>query len=86
MMNYFTKMYIEYVFRYSFLCKIVMGILDKLKDTNPRPGKYLTHAHSHVTRAVPAMDTWFALIGAHRYGIAVGPLHGQSHGCHCAPW
>ena len=23
-------------------------------DTNPRPGKYLTHAHSHITRAVAA--------------------------------
>ena len=32
---------------------------------------YLTHAHSHITRAVAVMDSCFALIGAHQYGIAV---------------
>ena len=36
--------------------------------------QYLTHAHSHITRAcaVAAMDSCFALIGAHQHGIAVG--------------
>ena len=39
---------------------------DKLKvrgkPTNPGPGQYLKHAHSHITRAVAAMDSCFALI------------------------
>ena len=39
--------------------------------TNPRPGQYLTHAYSHITRAVAAVDSSFALIGAHQRGIAV---------------
>ena len=26
-------------------------------NTNPRYGQYLTHAHSHITRAVAAMDS-----------------------------
>ena len=39
--------------------------------TNLRPGQYLTHAHSHITRAVAVMDSCFALIGAHQHGIAV---------------
>ena len=34
--------------------------------TNPRPGQYLTHAHSHVTRVVAAMHSCFALTGAHQ--------------------
>ena len=29
--------------------------------TNPRPGQYPTHVHSHVTRAVAAMESCFAL-------------------------
>ena len=29
------------------------------------------HEHSHITRAVAAMDSCFALIGAHQHGIAV---------------
>ena len=33
--------------------------------------QYLTHAHSHITRAVAVMDSCFALIGAHQHGIAV---------------
>ena len=34
------------------------------KHTQPTPwcGQYLTHAHSHVTRAVAAMDSCFVLI------------------------
>ena len=30
--------------------------------------------HGHITWAVAAMDSCFALIGAHQHGIAVGPL------------
>ena len=30
---------------------------------NPRPCQSLTHAHNHITRAVAAMDSCFALIG-----------------------
>ena len=33
--------------------------------------QYVTHAHSHITRAVAVMESCFALIGAHQYGIAV---------------
>ena len=31
----------------------------------PRYGQYLTHAHNHITTAVAAMDSCFALLGAH---------------------
>ena len=44
--------------------------------TNPRPGHYLTHAHSHITGAVAAMDRRFALTGAHKQGLAVGQRPG----------
>ena len=30
-------------------------------NTNPRSGQYLTHAHSHITRVVAAMDSCFGL-------------------------
>ena len=46
--------------------------------TNSRPGQYITHAHSHITWAVAAMDNCFALTGTHQHGIAVGPVNGQS--------
>ena len=51
-------------------------VTSKLKQhthtyTNPRPGHYLTHAHSHITLGVAAMDSCFALIRAHQHGIAV---------------
>ena len=37
----------------------------------PRYGQYLTHAYNHITRLVAAMDSCFALIGAHQgYGFA----------------
>ena len=36
--------------------------------TNPRPSQYVTHAHSHITRAVAAMDSCFALIKAQQHG------------------
>ena len=35
---------------------------------NPLPGQYLTHAHSHITRAVAAMDSCFAFVRAHQHG------------------
>ena len=40
----------------------------------PRCGQYLTHAHNHITRVVAAMDSCFALVGAHQHGIAVGSM------------
>ena len=46
--------------------------------TNPGPGQYLTHTHSHITRAVAAMDSCFTLIGAHQRGIAVGSMNGPT--------
>ena len=38
----------------------------------PRYGYYLTHAHSHITPAVAAMVSCFALIEAHQHSITVG--------------
>ena len=46
--------------------------------TNPRPGQYLTHTHSHFTRAVAATDSCFALIGAHQRAKAVGLKNGEN--------
>ena len=40
--------------------------------TNPQPDHYLTHAHSHITWAVAAMESCFAITGALQHGIAVG--------------
>ena len=40
-------------------------------DTNPRPGQYLTHAHSHITRAVAAMDSCFGLVRPHFVSISI---------------
>ena len=39
-------------------------------NTTPRYGQYLTHAHSHITRAAAAMDSCFVLIRTHQHGIA----------------
>lgn len=39
--------------------------------TNTRPGQYLTHEQSHITRAVAATDSCFSLVGVLRHGIAV---------------
>ena len=41
-----------------------------------RYGQYLMHGHNHITQAVAAMDSWFALIGAHTPGIAIGSISG----------
>ena len=46
--------------------------------TNPRPGQYLTHAHSHITRQVAATDNCFALIGAHWHDKAVALMNGEN--------
>ena len=46
--------------------------------TNPRPSHYLTHAHSHITRAVAAMDSGFAHTRANQHGIAVGQWPGKN--------
>ena len=43
-----------------------------------RPGQYLTHALSHITPAMAAMDSCFTLIGAHQRGIAVGSMNGRT--------
>ena len=45
---------------------------------NPRPGQYLAHAHSHITRAVAAMGSCFALIGPHQHGIAAQSMNGEN--------
>ena len=42
----------------------------------PRYGQYLTHAHNHIIPAVAAINSCFALIGAHQHGIAVGSTGG----------
>ena len=36
----------------------------------PWYGQDRTHAHNHITRAVAARDSYFALLGAHQHGIA----------------
>ena len=41
-------------------------------------GQCFTYAHSHITWAGAAMDSCFALIGAHQHGIAVGSMNGPS--------
>ena len=41
-------------------------------NTNPRSGEYLTHTHSHITRAVAAKDSCYGLVSPHQHGIAVG--------------
>ena len=64
----FEKTVIESTFNYYI----------ETSHTNPRPGQYLTHAHSHITRAVAAMDSCFALIGAHQLGIATQSMNGET--------
>ena len=39
-------------------------------STTPRSGQYLMHVHSHITRAVAAMDSCFVLVRTHQHGIA----------------
>ena len=66
----FEKTVIESTFHYY--------IESRHTYTNPRPGQYLAHAHSHITRAVAAMDSCFAFIGAHQYGIAAQSMKGEN--------
>ena len=40
----------------------------------PRGLQYLTHAHSHITLAVAAMDSCFVLVRTHQHGIAPGQV------------
>ena len=68
---------------YGFFFDVAGISWDKLnskwrKYTNPRSGQNLTHAHSHITRAVGAIDSCFTLIKAHQHGMAVGPMNKQS--------
>ena len=44
----------------------------------PRYGHYLMHAHNHITPAVAAMYSYFALIGAHQHGISLGSVNGRT--------
>ena len=55
---------------------------------SPWYGQYRTHAHNHITRAVAAMDSCFALVGAHQHGIAVGSRSGSkpAHRDPLLPW
>ena len=46
--------------------------------TNLRPSHYLTYAHSHITRAVAAMGSCFAVTGDHQHGIAIGQWTGKT--------
>ena len=50
---------------------------EKASDTlkhQPRGLQYLTHAHSHITLAVAAMDSCFVLVRTHQHGIAPGQV------------
>ena len=46
--------------------------------STPRSGQYLTYAHNHITRAVAAMDSCFALTGAHQHSTVVESMDGRS--------
>ena len=54
-----------------YFVKTTIKASDTLK-TNPLSGQHLTHARSHITRAVAAMDNCFGLVRPHQHGIAVG--------------
>ena len=59
------------------LYAILLGYKEKTrlnsasKHTLPSPqyGQYLTHAYSHITRAVAAMDSCFAIIRLHQHTV-----------------
>ena len=66
-MTYFPT--VKYSTRLSFAWSVIPVRLD-LKNTKyalqhtlptPRSGQYLTHAHSHITPSVAAMDSGFVL-------------------------
>ena len=50
-------------------------------SANPRPGHHLTHVPDHITRAVEAMDSCFALTWAHQHGRAVSQCPGKTRVC-----
>ena len=39
-------------------------------EHQPRGRQYLTHAHSHINRAVADPDSCFVLVRTHQHGIA----------------
>ena len=49
-----------------------------------RYGQYLTHAHSHITRAVAAIDSCFRFSLVPGYAMLMRPNKGETavHGCH----
>ena len=50
-------------------------------NTNPQSGQYATHAYTHITQAVAAMDSCFGLVRPHPHGIAVGRKIGLKAPC-----
>ena len=50
-------------------------------NTNPWSGQYLTHAYSHITRAVAAMDSCFGLVRPHKHGTTVGQNRTKTNCC-----
>ena len=57
--------------------RITTKLFTQAHVPTPWYGQYLTHAHNHITPALAAMDSCFALIGAHQHGIAVGSMKGE---------
>ena len=52
----------------------------KAKSTHTpthRLASTVTHVHRHIAQAVAAMDSYFALIGAHQHSIAVESTDGN---------
>ena len=50
-------------------------------NTNPQSGQYLTHALSHVTRAMAAMDSCFGLISIFLHKFTDTPIHLSVYVC-----
>ena len=50
-------------------------------NANPQSGQYLTHVHSHITRAVAAMDSCFTLVRPCQHSIAVKQIIGLQALC-----
>ena len=65
------------IYLFGSLSRGVVSVPSNCTEAHvPTPwyAQYLTHAHNHITRAVAAMDSCFALVGAHQHGITVGSL------------
>ena len=60
--------------------------LKPIKASDILEHQYLTHAHSHITRAVAAMDSWLGLVCPH-HGYAMLMRFNKAetavHGYHC---